>query len=129
MSSGQQDIFIGRDSAGTTIFRVQYQRTGSTSYTYQIRAGVAHSGGTTYTSWQPISNAAHPLEIAWQSGSSASFSLYIDGALKQTLANLNTSAATLDAVRLGPSGGISSGSSGTEYFDAFVSTRTTYIGP
>ena len=104
MSSGQQDIFVGRDSAGTTIFRVQYQRTGSTSYTYQIRAGVAHSGGTTYTSWQTISNAAHPIGIAWQSGSSASFGLYIDGALKQTLTSLNTSAYSLDAVRLGAIG-------------------------
>jgi hypothetical protein len=127
--SGQQDIFVGLNSGGTTILRVQYQRIGSTPYTYQIRAGVARKSGTTYTNWQTISNAAHPIEIAWQAGSSASFSLYIDGALKQTLTGLNTSAYTLDAVRLGPSGGISAGSSGTEYFDAFVSTHTTYIGP
>jgi hypothetical protein len=126
--SGQHDIFIGLNSGGTTILRVQYQRTGNTPYTYQIRAGVARKSGTTYTSWQMISNAAHPIEIAWQSGSSASFGLYIDGVLKQTLTGLNTSAYTLDAIRLGPSN-ISSGSAGTEYFDTFVSTRTTYIGP
>ncbi|KPV49240.1 hypothetical protein SE17_33760, partial [Kouleothrix aurantiaca] len=95
---------------------------------YQVRAVVQRSGGTTSTSWYTITNAAHPVEIAWQSASSAAFSLYVDGALKQTLSSLNTSAYTLDSVRLGPSS-ISSKSSGTEYFDAFVSTRTTLIGP
>jgi hypothetical protein len=123
--SGQHDIFSGRNSGGTTIFRVQYRRNGGQ---YQIRASVQRSGGTTNTSWYTISNAAHPIEIAWQSGGSAPFSLYIDGALKQTLAGLKTSAYLLDSVRLGPSS-ISSSSSGTEYFDAFVSTRTAYIGP
>ena len=34
----------------------------------------------------------------------------------------------LEEVRLGSSG-LSSGTSGTEYFDAFASTCTTYIGP
>ena len=124
--SGQQDIFVGRTSSGTTIFRVQYRRNGGQ---YQIRTQVARSGGTTSTSWYPISNAAHAIEIAWASGSSTSFSLYIDGALKQTLTGLNTSAYLLDSVRLGPSNGISSNGSGTEYFDAFVSTRMTLIGP
>ena len=123
--SGQHDIFIGLNSGGTIIFRVQYRLS---SGAYQLRAVAQRSGGTTSTNWHTISNAAHPLEIAWQSASSASFSLYIDGALKQTLSSLNTSGYTLDTVRLGPSS-ISSKSSGTEYFDAFVSTRTALIGP
>jgi hypothetical protein len=123
--SGQHDIFVGRNNSGTTIFRVQYRLSGGSA---QIRVQVARSGGSTNGSWYTISNASHPIEIAWQSASSASFSLYIDGALKQALSGLNTSAYLLDAVRLGPSS-ISSSSSGTEYFDAFVSTRGAYIGP
>jgi hypothetical protein len=123
--SGQHDIFIGRNSAGTTIFRVQYRLNAGSA---QIRAQVARQGGSTNSNWYTISNAAHPIEIAWQSAGSASFSLYIDGALKQTLNGLNTSSYLLGTARLGPSS-ISSGSSGTEYFDAFVSTRSTYIGP
>jgi hypothetical protein len=121
------DIFAGRNTGGTTIFRVEYRRTNAG--VLQIRARVQRAGGQTSTSWYTITNASHAIEIAWQSAASASFSLYIDGALKQTLSGLNTSAYLLDSVRLGPSGGLGGGSSGTEYFDSFVSNRNTYIGP
>jgi len=90
---------------------------------------VLRSGGQTSTSWYTISNAAHAIEIDWQSAASASSRLYIDGVLKQTLSGLNTSAYLLDSVRLGPSAGLGGGSSGTEYFDSFVSNNSSYIGP
>jgi len=109
------------------IFRVQYRRT--SGGLYQIRGAVLRSGGTTYTGWYTITNAAHAIEIVWQSASTASFGLYIDGSLKQTLSGLNTNAYRLDSVRLGPSAGLASGMSGTEYYDAFVSSRNSYIGP
>lgn len=125
--TSQHEIFVGRNSGGTTIFRVQYRRT--SAGVYQIRARVLRSGGTTSTSWYTITNASHAIEIAWQSGSSAPFSLYIDGVLKQTLSGLNTNSYKLDSVRLGPSNGLNSSMSGTEYYDEFVSTRNTYIGP
>ena len=125
--TSQHDILVGRNAGGTVIFRVQYRRTAAGLY--QIRAGAARSGGTTYTSWYSVGNAAHSIEIAWQSASSASFSLYVDGALRQTLAGLNTSAYRLETVRLGPASGLSASMSGSEYYDAFVSTRNTYIGP
>ena len=135
------DIFTGRGTPGTivsrarfrlaaieqTIFRVQYRRT--TGGLYQVRAGVLRKGGTTFTNWQTISNASHAIEIAWQSGTSAAFDLHIDGALRQSLTRLNTSAYLVDSVRLGPSEGLSADMSGAEYYDAFVSTRNTYIGP
>jgi len=125
IGTSAQDIFVGRNSANQNVFRVQLRRS---SGQYQIRSVVSRSGGTTSTSWYTITNAYHAIEIAWQSATSASFSLYIDGTLKRTLTGLNTSASLLDSVRLGPSAGLS-GVSGTEYFDAFVSTRTSYIGP
>ena len=121
------DIFVGREASGATIFRVQYRRT--TSGLYQIRGAVLRSGGTSYTGWQTITNAPHAIEIAWQSSVSASFSLYIDGVLKQTLSGLNTSARKLESVLLGPSSGLTRSMSGTEYYDAFVSGRNSYIGP
>ena len=68
-----------------------------------------------------------PRRIA--SGPSASASLYINGALAQTLTNLNTDAYKLNAVLLGPSSGLNAAWTGTLYFDDFSSTRTTYIGP
>jgi hypothetical protein len=121
------DLFVGRSASGATIFRVQLRRS---SGNYQVRAHVLTNGGSNKsTNWYTLSNASHPIEIAWQSSPSASFSLYMDGALKQTLTGMNTSAYLLETVRLGPASGISSGISGTEYYDAFASTRTTYIGP
>jgi serine protease AprX len=124
---GQVTIFSGLNAAGTTVFQVQFRRSGSS---YQVRGAVLRSGGTTYTNWFTVAdNAAHPIEIAWQSGTSASFQLYIDGALKQTLSALNTSAYVVDTVRLGPSAGLVNATSGNLYFDAFASTRATIIGP
>ena len=35
----------------------------------------------------------------------------------------------IDRARLGPVSGIDAGTSGTEYFDGFVSRRQTYTGP
>ncbi len=120
-------ILTGLNSSGVMIFNVQYRTSGSS---YQISAGAASNGKQIKTNWQTITNAAHFIEIAWASNSRSSFSLYIDGALAQTLTNLNTSSYRLDLIRLGPSGGLNSSASGAEYFDAFVSTRSTnYIGP
>jgi hypothetical protein len=121
------DVLTGRSSTGSTLFRVQYRR--STSAQPQLRAGVARSGGTTWTSWFTITDAAHPIEISWQAASSATFTLAIDGSIRQTLSKLATSTYRLETVRLGPSGGLASGMSGTFGFDGFVSTRTTPIGP
>ncbi|MEZ4656113.1 MAG: hypothetical protein R2911_00910 [Caldilineaceae bacterium] len=125
INSTAQDILVGLNAANQMVFRVQLRRSGSN---YQIRSVITRSGGSTNTSWYTISNAYHAIEISWQTASSASFSLYIDGALKQTAAKLNTSAYTIKSVRLGPSGGLS-GSPGSEYFDNFRSTRSSYIGP
>jgi len=124
---GQVTIFSGLNAAGTTVFQVQFRRSGSS---YQVRGAVSRSGGTTYTNWITITNnVAHPIEVAWQSGTSASFQFYTDGTLKQALSALNTSAYVVDTVRLGTSAGLVNAASGTLYFDAFASTRATVIGP
>jgi hypothetical protein len=124
--SGQQDIFVGRNAAGTPIFRIQYHRT--TGGLYQVRFAALNSVGQAFSGWFTISNGPHSLELAWQSGTAAPVSLAVDGSVQQTM-TLNTSANMLKSVLLGPSGGLVTGMAGTEYFDAFVSTRTTTIGP
>jgi hypothetical protein len=70
----------------------------------------------------------HSLELSWASAAPATFDFLVDGAL-QRLSGLNTSPFALESVRLGPSSGLAGGASGTAYFDAFVSTRRTTIGP
>ncbi|MDI6858710.1 MAG: S8 family serine peptidase [Dehalococcoidia bacterium] len=126
----QQTIFAGFNAAGTNIFSVEYRRQNARGGTYQVRATVARAGGTSTTSWFTIANnTPHSIEIAWQSGASVPFRFYVDGSFRQSLNNLNTSAYLLDFVRLGPQAGLTASASGTQYFDAFVSTRFTHIGP
>jgi hypothetical protein len=120
-------LFRGLTATGSTVFGVQLVRYNGI---YAISLTVTRSNGVRNTTdWYMLTNNAfNAVEIGWQSSSSASVSLSIGGTLKQTLTGLNTSASTLEAVRLGPQGSLS-GVSGTMYFDSFVSTRTTVIGP
>ncbi|MFZ5856934.1 MAG: multicopper oxidase domain-containing protein [Chloroflexota bacterium] len=122
-------IFAGLRSNNAVIFRVQFRRQTSGGGTYQIRLSVTRAGGTTNSSWYTISNAPHAIEISWASGTSATARLYVDGVARRTLTGLNTSAFLLETVRLGPSAGLVNSASGTLYFDAFISTRNTVIGP
>jgi subtilisin family serine protease len=121
------NIFVGLNKSGQNVFNVQYRKSNST---YQIRAGILLSDGSRiFTAWYAITNVAHAIEIAWEAKTNASFTLYIDGILKQTLSGKNTSNYSIERVRLGPSGGLTTSTVGTEYFDAFVSTRRNYIAP
>jgi hypothetical protein len=125
-------IFNGLNTANQTAFQVQYRR--STNTGYQVRLGVqvgAAPGTTTFTNWFTITTGSmNAIEVAWASGASTSASLSTAGTVRQTLAGLNTSAFTLDSVRLGPQGALPAGTPlGTVFFDSFASTRRTVIGP
>jgi len=120
-------IFSGLNAAGTLMFQVQYRGTAAAS---SVRFVVTRGGGSTATAWYAVSQTAFTaIEISWARGAAASASLYTGGILRQTLTGLNTNAYQLDQVRLGPSAGLQAGWTGTLYFDDFVSTRTTVIGP
>ena len=120
-------LLTGLNTKGKIVFRVQYRKNGTK---YQVRAGaLLKSGSQALTNWYNITDGPHVLEIAWQGASGAAFTFFIDGAAAQTLTNIDTSSYLLDRVRLGPSGGLTSSTIGTEFFDGFVSTRSTYIGP
>jgi hypothetical protein len=64
----------------------------------------------------------HKIDVAWKSGASVGFSLYIDDNLFATLTG-DTSAYQLYEVLLGPSMGLTAGASGTLYFDEFTSSQ------
>jgi hypothetical protein len=119
-------ILQGRTSSGVTAFWVQYR---TSAGAFQVRGLVQRSGGTTATNWYSVTDAPHAIEIAWASAASASFSLYVDGALQQTLSALNTSSWKLETTWLGPSAGLATGVSGTEFYDDYAMTRTSLIGP
>ncbi len=126
-----QDLFIGRTAAGVVVFRLQLQYT---SGSYQVRGMILNGNGKTLTtSWYAVSNSAHAIEVAWQAASTAKgtdglLSLWLDGSLKETRSGLANGGYRLEDVLLGPQA-VPSGTSGTEYFDAFSSTHTTYVGP
>ena len=122
-------IFAGQNDVGQGIFAVLYRREAEPPGRCQIRAVVRTARGWAATSWYTISNAPHAIEIAWESSVGASWSLYVDGVLKKTKTRLDTSAYLLDKVRLGACAQLAAGMSGTEHFDAFLSTRDSYIGP
>lgn len=130
-SGKTHNIFVGLSTSGTELFALQLQ---SSSGNYQVR-GVfrLNNGKTKTTNWYTISNASHPIELFWLAASSTkssdgSFSLWIDGILKETRSGISNGTYRLEEVRLGPQS-LVSGIAGTEYFDEFKSTRLDYIGP
>jgi PKD repeat protein len=132
MASGDAHyIFVGR-GGGIDVFRVQFRYY---SGNYQVQAQLRNDG-TKYssTAWYPITDVPHSIELDWQAATAAganngSLSLWIDGVSRQTLAGIDNDTRRVDEAWLGPLSGIDTGTRGTEYFDAFESRRTTYIGP
>lgn len=90
-------------------------------------------GSSATTGWLPFSDAPHAIEIDWQRASSllsadGHLQLWIDGTSVANLTGLDNSDYFLDFVRLGGIG-LRTTTSGTIYFDAFASRRSSYIGP
>jgi hypothetical protein len=113
------DIFVGLDQNGQPIFGIQYQG-GNDSY--HVRGWVLQNDEAVYTPWFGIEDEPHQLEVAWQSDTNGKFSLFVDRVLAGTVTG-DSSAYLLDEVLLGPSMGLSAGTSGTMYFDEFTSSR------
>ncbi|HRJ57207.1 MAG TPA: hypothetical protein PLV64_13040 [Anaerolineales bacterium] len=103
---------------------------------YKLRPRVMNDDWTgVIGSKYPISDDWHVVEIEWKRASAPSandgfFSLWIDETLVETISNVDNDERrnTLDEVRLGATGGIDSTTSGSMYFDGFVSRRESYIG-
>ncbi len=124
------DLLVGRSATGTNIFQVQFGRFGSG---YAARILGRSGAGYAVTAWQPLGSNRNAIEISWKAASSASAAngsaeIYLNGVLAGALSGLSNGKYSLEDVRLGPQG-LTRGISGIEYFDDFVSTRFSYIGP
>src|SRR5262249_27387827 len=101
---------------------------------YQLRTGVLNDSGTpVYGSYTDISDAAHMVELDWRAASAAganngSVTLWIDEVQKGTMSGIDNDQQRIDRVRLGAVSGLTAGTSGTFYLDAFISRRISYIG-
>jgi hypothetical protein len=70
----------------------------------------------------------HAIEVGWRAATSATVRLWIDGVARASKTGLDTHRYRLDAVRLGPSAGLTSSMTGKIQFDRFVSSRGSTIG-
>ena len=130
-NSSAQTLLSGRSANGAELMRVQMQYS-SGSYQLRVQART-NSGSTVSGNWYTVSNAKHAIEIAWTAASTTSvkngsLTLWLDGTQKQIVSSIANGSYRLEEVWLGPSS-LANGTAGTEYFDAFSSTHTTYIGP
>jgi hypothetical protein len=119
------DLFRALSSTGTQAVGVQVR---ATTGGYQVRAtSRLANASTVYTTWATISDGSHSIKLVWVAASSSSvsngsLSLSIDGQAGPSQINLANSTVRIDEVRLGAQS-LSTGISGTEYFDTYTSTQ------
>ncbi len=125
-------LFYGYTGTTTIVTRIEMRRSAST---YQARAALLNNGTTwSTTNWFTISDAPHVLEIDWRAATSSTatnggLTFWIDNVQQANLTGIANGSRRIDRVQLGLVAGVDTTTRGTEYFDAFVSRRTTYIGP
>jgi hypothetical protein len=101
------DIFTGLDASGSEIFGLQYLHTAGAPGVYQVRGWAMTDMVVITTDWVSISNAAHTLQLDWQSMETSSLNLYVDSQDPVSV-NGDTSPYKLAQERLGPSLGVDS---------------------
>ncbi len=130
-SGSSHTLFNGVQSPSTQILSVDLRRSASQ---YQLRATIRpDSGSSVATSWFNISDATHFIEVDWRAATGVGandgyLTFWIDGAQQANLTGVDNDTRRVDEARLGVVSAPNAGTSGTEYFDAFESRRTTYIG-
>jgi hypothetical protein len=133
MAIGNAHLIFQGFSGGTTQvlqLELRFQSTG-----YELRALLLNDGkGWISTSWIPLSDAPHALELDWRAASApgannGGLTFWIDGIQQADLTGVDNDTRRIEQVRLGAASGVDNGTRGTYFFDAFESRRFTYIGP
>ena len=125
-------LLYGLNGNGVEVLRVEFGWSGTS---YRVRAGLSRNNSSwTDSSWFNISNAVHYIEIDWRAATASGatdggLTLWIDGIQNANLTGISNDTRRIETVLLGAVAGIDSGTSGTYYFDAYESRRSTYIGP
>jgi hypothetical protein len=132
MASGDNfSFFFGFQGTSTGIVQAQLRRSGGA---YQVRVGAMDDNSNWfYSPFVTITDEPHLVELYWLaatvSGSNnGKLDWWLDEAAQTAITALDTDASRVDRVRLGGVSGIDAGTSGTVFFDAFISRRLTYIG-
>ena len=120
------------DSGAVQVLQLElrYQATG-----YEVRALLMNDAKVWIsTSWIPLSDAPHALELDWRAASAAGannggLTYWIDGVPRADLTGVDNDTRRINQVRLGAASGVDDGTRGTYNFDSFESRRQNYIGP
>jgi hypothetical protein len=129
-SNRQHDLFVGLSASNVILFRIQIRYSGG----YQVRGLLRINDGRAYTTnWYSFNDAGQAIEIHWQAatspgGTDGFLTLWLNGVLMETRGGVANGDLLLEEVRLGPQY-VGSNISGTEYYDDFISSRDTYLGP
>jgi serine protease len=125
-------IFYGYKGSSTLVLRLEFRLYNGA---YQLRSALRNDASTWKNSaWYNISDAPHSLELDWRAATGAganngSLTFWIDGVQKGTVTGVDNDSHRIDRIRLGAINGLDSGTRGSYFFDAFKSTRSSYIGP
>ena len=125
-------IFYGYQGTSTVMMRLEFRFYNGA---YQLRSALRNDSSTWKTSsWYTISDTFHAVELDWRAATApgannGSLTLWIDGVEKGTLAGVDNDTLRVDRIRLGAIAGLDAGMAGSYAFDAFKSTRSSYIGP
>lgn len=132
MSNGNQHfIAVGYAPNGAAVNYVELR---FNSGQYRLRAAQVVDRSVWHnTSWFPISDEPHSLELNIVSSTSIGaknglLEFWIDDGLVAQITGLDTDTRSIETMRLGPVSGVDSGTRGTYFFDNFESRRTTFIG-
>jgi len=126
-------IFQGFSGSGTVQLlqlELRFQATG-----YEMRGLLLNDAKVWIsTSWFPLSDAPHTLELDWRAATAAGannggLTFWIDQVQQAGLTGVDNDTRRIDQVRLGAASGIDAGTRGIYFLDAFESRRSTYIGP
>ena len=125
-------LLYGYNGTSAIVLRVELRRF---SGVYQLRVALRNdSNSWTSSSWFPITDASHFIEIDWRASAAAGannggVTLWIDDTQRANLTGVDNDTRRIDRVQLGAVSGVDTGTRGTYFFDAFESHRQTYIGP
>ncbi|MEM9294007.1 MAG: hypothetical protein AAGD01_20170 [Acidobacteriota bacterium] len=124
-------IFQLRAGAGERVVTFVLRREGA-GYTLRVKTRT-DAGVFVKTPWLPVKNRANSIELDWarsnaEGADDGFLKLWMDGTLAAEIDGLDNDTFLVYSSRLGLVGGVDDGTTGSHYFDGFVSRRLFPIG-
>jgi len=112
-------LFDARTGLGAQVLAVQLRWASGFN-----QIGTVMSGSAAPTTWVNLPAGPHSVRVDWAAATAGSLQLSLDGSLVSTQTG-DTSTLLMETARLGITAGATAATTGTAFFDTFVSTRYT----